>query len=1536
LIILDNYQIYGMNNIPPSLGLVVAAGVTFARALWTREINFLAGESARVHVKRSAPSLNATAIVHRRAFRSRTVTNRSFRFLALFALAGIILFAPTLPRALAQDSPGGGGTDAPGNNSDYEGPVGVTGIFNGNITTACSYDPLTHGAKRTVTDIVVPGSVGKYPLKMTRYYNSRSTNGAEGLAIGWTHEYSWILTESGSKVISPQGSVYDNHCGRPVGVSEYWESGPTSNPDGTYNGTFRRADGGRVVFVNSRVSSIIDPYGLTTTITRDAYSRIWKVTEPGTSPRYLQFTYDTNIWWLLKTVEAHDGQGNTTDSVNYTYTSVPSGGNFCGPSMMLTGVTYSDQTTASYGYEGDNVPDSPGPPIFIFKQYPLLDYCNDVRYNGPMREIAYIYQVGGPHGAILKEKNPNVGPISTIAPELPLRTVPGPMPNNFTETRGDGPTRSFTYTAFRNYYDGENDPCLNYDDNNTATIPPQQMLQSYTDFQNQSTSLGYDTNWYVNSVTDANGHTTGYTHGPPPSQGIGQITQVTHPDGTTIQYTYDPDPHYIVAIKNERNYTTYYHRDANTHLIYQIDYPDNGSEAFTLYNAFGQVLNHQKTNGAWESFAYDGRGLLIDKWNPKFNSIPSGGDPHTHYTYYTSADGYPGWIDRVKTVTLPANISGQVASETYEYDRANGNAVAGRGLVTKITHADNTYQRFGYDGYGNKLWANNELGKQTVYDYDSYNRVRHVSEPSNPPTTYDYSPTQGDSTACYLHTTSSVYFLTDPIGIITANSYDPNFRKTSTTQGYRSTSPALTSFQYDYVGNLQQVTDPRGNRTYTQFDARNRKLSTAEAYGTSSAETTAWHYYDGINVLQIDRPDGTSEYKGYDPMNRVSYERVPKDGVPGNVTGWVTTQFFYYVSGMLHKVQDGNNHVTNFIYNAADLKTEMDYPDIQTNSSDYRQWAWDNAYNMYRRHTVNGWTQYFNFDNRNRQTQMRWTDNSDWSDFHYYADSRLYTANNANSGVTRVYDDAGRLTLEQQNLAGLGAYQVRYTPDADGRITHMWIPNGIYDQTRSYNDPLGRLSAIGDQWRGDTIQYHYDAASNVTSRTTMPNISQITSHITYVMNPYLNRIAYRDIYLATGLISSEMYSYDPMNRLRSVYRTEDGKHDSFGYFLDSELSWAQYGLTGPGSPTGDGGATDSDDPAAGGGTGGTGPGAGLGGGGWSEPDGTNPGTPPAAFVPDADQTNGDCAPGPDFGGAVIADAAPGDQPPADSGLGGSGGGSSQPPDLPNGRTVTYNLDKAGNRTSVNDSGNNAVYTPDILNRYGTVGSDTVSNGDEHQIAAYQTVNYTYINDTHLVSVSSVGNNYALAYDALGRCVKRTLNNATTYYIYDGEKPIQEIGPAWASNIYGIGVDEPVIRFTSSDVYYFYQDHEGSVTHVAYSDTHNNSGLSEQYRYDVFGAPTIRDGSGNLVNPPGVSAIGNRFMFTGREWAPKNLGFYEYRAIAYHPGLGRFMSEDPKLFDAGDYNLYRYCDNDPEDHTDPMGTTTGDDHILPSGDWKGNT
>jgi RHS repeat-associated protein len=111
-------------------------------------------------------------------------------------------------------------------------------------------------------------------------------------------------------------------------------------------------------------------------------------------------------------------------------------------------------------------------------------------------------------------------------------------------------------------------------------------------------------------------------------------------------------------------------------------------------------------------------------------------------------------------------------------------------------------------------------------------------------------------------------------------------------------------------------------------------------------------------------------------------------------------------------------------------------------------------------------------------------------------------------------------------------------------------------------------------------------------------------------------------------------------------------------------------------------------------------------------------------------------------------------------------------------------------------------------------------------------------------------------------------------------------------------------------FYYQQDRNHNVTHL----TNASGAVIETYKYDAFGKPTIYAPNGT---ERATSLFKNRFLFTGREYAA-TFGFYEYRARAYNPTLGRFMSEDPKGFDAGDYNLFRYCHNDPLDLTDPMG------------------
>jgi RHS repeat-associated protein len=262
--------------------------------------------------------------------------------------------------------------------------------------------------------------------------------------------------------------------------------------------------------------------------------------------------------------------------------------------------------------------------------------------------------------------------------------------------------------------------------------------------------------------------------------------------------------------------------------------------------------------------------------------------------------------------------------------------------------------------------------------------------------------------------------------------------------------------------------------------------------------------------------------------------------------------------------------------------------------------------------------------------------------------------------------------------------------------------------------------------------------------------------------------------------------------------------------------------------------------------------------------------------------------------------------------------------------VDYQWDSAGNRVTMTDSSgawhNYGTATP--LNQYTTDGSFPITPGYNHEIVNYQNLTYSYINDTHLSKVTGspdllgYQSTYELSYDALGRCVVRftkltsTSGSSTfiTHTIYDGEKPILEYIPGSPSSaprtrtLYGKGIDEILMRYNqgnSPTTAYYQEDHQGNITHL----TDGAGNVLVRYSYDAFGKP-------NPEYTMSGTSQANRFLFNGREYS--NLyGIYEYRARAYHPGIGRFMSEDPKGMDA-DSNMFRYCSNDPLDRVDPMG------------------
>ena len=195
-----------------------------------------------------------------------------------------------------------------------------------------------------------------------------------------------------------------------------------------------------------------------------------------------------------------------------------------------------------------------------------------------------------------------------------------------------------------------------------------------------------------------------------------------------------------------------------------------------------------------------------------------------------------------------------------------------------------------------------------------------------------------------------------------------------------------------------------------------------------------------------------------------------------------------------------------------------------------------------------------------------------------------------------------------------------------------------------------------------------------------------------------------------------------------------------------------------------------------------------------------------------------------------------------------------------------------------------------------------------------------------------GNFLWLGFDPLGRCVKRWVapmnsagtspatTNPATYFYYDGWNMVQEGVNASAPGrvyVHGTRVDEIVASCVWSGTHWAYHHYDARGHCILL--TLPSGAIQEKYDYDAFGMPYCYDAAGALLkvnNRPG-SPWGNRFLFTGREWL-SDIGVYDFRNRLYQPELGRFMQPDPKEFEAGDYNLYRYCHNDPVNKTDPTG------------------
>ena len=1022
------------------------------------------------------------------------------------------------------------------------------------------------------------------------------------------------------------------------------------------------------------------------------------------------------------------------------------------------------------------------------------------------------------------------------------------------------------------------------------------------------TALEYDLAGRLTASVDPLGRRTAFGY-----DAAGQMTSLTRPDpagdgsqgGPVSGWAFDPLGRVVSQTDPLGNVTSLAYEDFGRRIVTTHPDPDGAGPldspvTVEQYDAAGNLIAATDALGRVTAYAYDPLGRLVRVTHPDPDNQSQPG-AETEYQYDKAGNlrfviDVLGNVteliydhrDRLVEMVLPDPDGLGSPQWTYTYDAAGQRLTKtdplGRttsyqydalGRVVEYTLPDPDgpgplaapVYSYTYDLAGNLLSVTDPLNNTTSYTYDDFDRVLTVTDALSGVTSFAY-----DAGGQLLERT-------DPLNRTTAWTYDQLGRTITVTDPLNQT----TAFAYDAMGNLLSVTDPLSHTTSYTYDNLYRRTAVTDPL----SGVTSFAYDAAGHLLQQTDPLSRTTAWAYDGLGRVTSVTDPLSQVTG---------YTYDAAGNLLSVTDPLNHTTSYSYDdlyrrtaitdplsgvtaftfdlAGNLTsltdpvgnaTTWDYDGLnrvvaETNElNDARTFTYDVANNLLTRTDRNGRVIEYDYDALHRRVEEQWLDDQQTVirtlSFTYDAASQLTAAADPAASYDYQYDALGRRTSVTHDIAGLGFPVVLASAyDAAGNRTS--------------------LSATIDTTADFLNQYTYDALHRMTrieqsGQSGGNAVAEKRIDLSYdAASQWQTITRYADL-AGTKLVATSDYTFDAAGRLTALTHARQlplPPGEGWGEGVLAGYTWTYDAANRVTEFTSllDGTADytyDQTDQLTG-------------------ADYTYQDDEAYGYDANGNRTMTGYATGDN--NLVLSDGVYDYQYDAE-------GNRTRRTDIASGEVTDYDWDHRNRLTRVTiKASDQGPVTKDILYDYDAFNrlvGKTVAHGNDP--AEPEDVTY-FIYDGERWERGNAGDHLALVFDGNGDLTNRYLH-----------------GPA----VDQILADEQLDSLTTpGEVLWPLTDNLGTVRDLAaYDDATGDTTVVNHRTYTAFGQilsetdPTIQ----------------HRFAYTARHW-DEHAGLYYYRARWYDPVLGRFLSEDPIGFEAGDANLVRYVENSTTNFTDPTG------------------